>query len=167
MPRILEPGEIETSAGRAIPRIRLPERTTVFSARAQRLRQLAGAGAPGHAIGDYLRLMAAMADAQHPALGSFEAAGPDAHPLARAATHRMPVIHASSWPRAGHWREVLTRLCGAVAAAREAPAGVRATCERLESETAQELETQADALLGGCAGAIDGGGGACLLAGVP
>jgi FdhE protein len=164
MPRILEPGEIEASAGRAIPRIRLPERTTVFSARAQRLRQLAEAGAPGHAIGDYLGLMAVIADAQHLALGSFEAAGPDAHHLARAATHRMPVIHASSWPRAGHWREVLTRLCGAVAAAREAPAGVRATCERLESETAQELETQADALLGGRAEAIDVGRAPFLMA---
>ena len=164
MPRILEPGQIEASAGRAIPRIRLPERTTVFSARAQRLRQLAEPGAPGHAIGDYLRLMAVMADAQQLALGSFEAPAPAERELARAATHRMPVIHASSWPRAHHWREVVTQLCGAVAAAREAPAGVRATCERLQSAAAQELETQADALLGGRAEEIDVGRAPFLMA---
>jgi len=164
MPRILEPGQIEASAGRAIPRIRFPERTCVFSARAQRLRQLAEAGAPGHAIGDYLRLMAVMADAQQLVLGSFEAAAPTAHQLARAATHRMPVIHASSWPRAPYWREVVTQLCGAVAAARDAPAGVRATCEQLRSAPAQALETQADALLGGRTEAVDVGGAPFLMA---
>jgi len=164
MPRILEPGQIEASAGRAIPRIRFPERTSVFSARAQRLRQLAEAGAPGHAIGDYLRLMAVMADAQQLVLGSFEAAAPTAHQLARAVTHRMPVIHASSWPRAPYWREVVTQLCGAVAAARDAPAGVRATCEQLRSAPAQALETQADALLGGRTEAVDVGGAPFLMA---
>ena len=163
MPRILEPGQIEASAGRAIPRIRLPERTCVFSARARRLRQLGEAGAPGHAIGDYLRLMAVMADAQQLALGSFEAAAPTAHQLARAATHRMPVIHASSWPRAPDWREVVTQLCGAVAAARDAPAGVRATCERLQSAAAQALETQADALLAGRAEAVEVGAAPFLM----
>ncbi|TLZ36794.1 MAG: formate dehydrogenase accessory protein FdhE [Gammaproteobacteria bacterium] len=164
MPRILEPGQIEASAGRAIPRIRFPERTCVFSARAQRLRQLAEAGAPGHAIGDYLRLMAVMADAQQLVLGSFEAAAPTAHQLARAVTHRMPVIHASSWPRAPYWREVVTQLCGAVAAALDAPAGVRATCEQLRSAPAQALETQADALLGGRTEAVDVGGAPFLMA---
>jgi len=164
MPRILEPGQIEASAGRAIPRIRFPERTCVFSARAQRLRQLAEAGAPGHAIGDYLRLMAVMADAQQLVLGSFEAAAPTAHQLARAATHRMPVIHASSWPRAPYWREVVTQLCGAVAAARDAPAGVRATCEQLQSAPAPALETQADALLGGRTEAVDVGAAPFLMA---
>src|SRR5438874_12503728 len=163
MPRILEPGQIEASAGRAIPRIRLPERTCVFSARARRLRQLAEAGAPGHAIGDYLRLMALMADAQQLALGSFEAAAPNAHQLARAATHRMPVIHAGSWPRAPYWREVVMQLCGAVAAARDAPAGVRATCERLQSAAAQALETQADALLAGRAEAVEVGAAPFLM----
>jgi FdhE protein len=75
----------------------------------------------------------------------------------------MPVIHASSWPRARYWREVVTQLCGAVAAAREAPAGVRATCERLQSAAAQELETQADALLGGRAEAVEVGGAPFLM----
>ena len=163
MPRILEPGQIEASAGRAIPRIRLPERTSVFSARARRLRQLAEAGAPGHAIGDYLRLMAVMADAQQLALGSFEAPAPLAHQLAQSHTHRMPVIHASSWPRARYWREVVRQLCGAVEAAGEAPAGVRATCERLQSAAAQELEIQTDALLGERAEAVEVGGAPFLM----
>ena len=41
MPRILEPGQIEAFAQRAIPEIRLPERTGPFAARAARLAQLA------------------------------------------------------------------------------------------------------------------------------
>ena len=164
MPRILEPGQIEASAGRAIPRIRLPERTTVFAARAQRLRQLAESGAPGHAIGDYLRLMARVSDAQQLTLGSFEASPPAAQQLAQSHTHRMPVIHASSWSRAGHWRDLVAQLCGAVAAAPETPAGTRAACERLCTAAPEELETQADALLGGRAGAIDVGGAPFLMA---
>jgi len=76
----------------------------------------------------------------------------------------MPVIHASSWPRAPYWREVVTQLCGAVAAALDAPAGVRATCEQLRSAPAQALETQADALLGGRTEAVDVGGAPFLMA---
>src|SRR5437016_3345478 len=60
MPRILEPGQIEALAQRSIPRIRLPDRAEFFAARGRRLRQLAETGAPGHTIGDYLRLMAAL-----------------------------------------------------------------------------------------------------------
>jgi FdhE protein len=163
MPRILEPGQIELSAGRAIPRIRLPERPSVFGARAQRLRRLAEAGAPGHAIGDYLRLMAAMADAQQLALDSFEAPSPAAQQLTQSHNHRMPVIHAGSWPRARGWREVAGRLCGAVAAAPEAPPGVRALTERLRSAPPEELETQADALLGGRTEAVDVGAAPFLM----
>ena len=47
MRRILEPGQIEAFAEGAIPRLRLPERTTVFAARARRLRQHGAPGAPG------------------------------------------------------------------------------------------------------------------------
>ena len=40
MQRILEPGQIEAFAQRAIPRLRLPDRAHVFSMRAERLRKL-------------------------------------------------------------------------------------------------------------------------------
>jgi FdhE protein len=147
MPRILEPGQIEAFAERAIPRLRLPDRARVFAARARRLRQQAAPGAPGQAIGDYLRLMAAVADAQERALGTFVPSPPAPAELARAHTHGMPPIQASAWPRAGEWRTLVEQLCRSVGAAPEAPAAVRDACERLRALPASRLEAEADALL--------------------
>src|SRR5258707_13781794 len=123
MPRILEPGQIEAFAEGAIPRLRLPDRTRLFAARAQRLRQLGAPGGPGQAIGDYLRLMAAVAEAQQAALGTFEAPLPPATQLARSYTHGMPPIHAGSLPREREWRGALARLVPSGAGAREGPPG--------------------------------------------
>jgi hypothetical protein len=58
--RILEPGEIETLASRDVPRIILPDTASLFAGRAARLRSLAAHSA----IGGYLQLLAALADAQ-------------------------------------------------------------------------------------------------------
>jgi FdhE protein len=147
MPRILDPAQIEAFAERAIPRLRLPDRASVFAARARRLRQQAAAGAPGHSIGDYLRLMAAVAEAQDLALGTFVPPPPTPAELARARTHGMPAIQASAWPRAGEWRTLLEQLCRSVGAAPEAPAAAREACERLRTLPAPRLEAEADALL--------------------
>ncbi len=164
MPRILEPGQIEAFAQRTVPRLRLPERTTLFTARAQRLRQLAQTGAVGQSIGDYLRLMAVVTDTQQRALGTFEAPLPDAQQLARSATHRMPVIHANGWLRAPRWRDLLAQVCASVAAAHETPSGARAACERLNAAPPGQVEAQADALLSGRAEAIEVAGAPFLMA---
>ena len=155
MRRILEPGQIEAFAEGAIPRLRLPDRTRLFAARAQRLRQLGGTGAPGQAIGDYLRLMAAVAEAQQVALRTFEAPLPTATQIARSHTHGMPLIHASGWPREREWRDLVAQLCGSVAAARDVPPGTREACERLRALPPQQMEAQADALLAARADAIE------------
>jgi FdhE protein len=155
MRRILEPGQIEAFAEGAIPRLRLPDRTRLFAARAQRLRELGASGAPGQAIGDYLRLMAAVAEAQQVALRTFEAPLPTAAQIAQSHTHGMPLIHASGWPRAREWRDLVAQLCGSVAAAREVPPGAREACERLRALPPQQLEAQADALLAARADAIE------------
>jgi FdhE protein len=147
MPRVLEPGQIEAFAERAIPRLRLPDGASVFAARARRLRQQAAAGAPGQAIGDYLRLMAAVAEAQALALATFVPPSPTAADLARAHTHGMPPIQASGWLRAGEWRPMLEELCRSLGAAPEAPAAAREACERLRTVPAPQLEAEADALL--------------------
>ncbi len=86
--RILEAGDIESLDQSAIPRIRTPERATVFLARATRLRQLAARSNP---IAGYLRLMAALADAQHAALSSFKAVPPSQESIASAQQHSMPL----------------------------------------------------------------------------
>jgi FdhE protein len=155
MRRILEPGQIEAFAEGAIPRLRLPDRTRLFAARAQRLRQLGGTGAPGQAIGDYLRLMAAVAEAQQVALRTFEAPLPTATQIAQSHTHGMPLIHASGWPREREWRDLVAQLCGSVAAARDVPPGTREACERLRALPPQQIEAQADALLAARADAIE------------
>lgn len=152
MQRILEPGQIESLAERAVPRIRLPDRAQLFALRAQRLRKL---GAGGHAIGDYMHLMASLADAQQAALAGFESSPPTAAQLELARTHGMPVAPAASWTREGRWRDVLARLCEAVAALPETPPGVRDLCDRLRQASAELLEAQADALLAGRTAEID------------
>src|SRR5262249_33664027 len=93
--RILEPGQIETLTQRSIPRVRLPDRALLFARRAQRLRELAD----GSPIGDYLRVLARIADAQHDALARFDPALPTAAQIALAREHRMPPLHATAWPR--------------------------------------------------------------------
>ena len=129
--------------------------------RAQRLRQL---GAGGHAIGDYLRLAASLADAQQAALAGFESSPPTAAQLELARTHGMPVAPAASWTRASRWRDVLARLCAAVAALPETPPGVRDLCDRLRQASAGQLEAQADALLAARTADIDAAAAPFLMA---
>lgn len=128
MTRILAPGEIEASAQRTIPRIRLPDRTSLFAARAQRLRQLGEPGAAGQAIGEYLRLMAAVAEAQQVALTTFEAPS---------------------------WRGVLEHVCRAAIAEAGVPQHAREVCRRLIGSAPEVLEAQAEALLATRRDAID------------
>jgi FdhE protein len=61
MQRILDPAQIEAFAERAIPRLRLADPATLYLGRAERLRALSA----GHAIGDYLQLIASLCEAQH------------------------------------------------------------------------------------------------------
>jgi FdhE protein len=145
MQRVLDPAQIEAFAHRDIPRIRIPDRVDVFAKRAQRLRELAGSESlgHGHAIGDYLRLMAVVADAQQTAVASLAVSGP----TAEARTHRMPLVHAVGLKRDLRWRGVLGQLCDSVLRSRDFPASVRDICGRLRDSRPQEIEAQADALL--------------------
>lgn len=88
--RILEPAEIESIDHIAIARLRLPDRSDVFSARAQRLRQLA----PSNPIGPYLLLMATVADAQHAVAGNLDIPAISPEVIERAGEHCMPLLPA-------------------------------------------------------------------------
>jgi len=148
MPRILEPGQIEAhAAARGVPRLRLPERAGPFAARARRLRQLAEPGQPGQTIGEYLRLMAALVEAQARAVSSVVPSPPSAAELAQAHTHGMPPVQASGRTRPSEWRDLAAELCGTVAADPTAPAAVRDAQRRLQALSPEHLEAQADALL--------------------
>lgn len=155
MQRILEPGQIEAFAQRSLPRLRLPDRARVFSMRATRLRQQSEHDAIGHAIGDYLRLMAHLADAQQTALAEIDSTLPDAEQITHARTFRMPLVAATSWQREEHWRRILTSLCDSLAALPDISAPARAVCDRLRAMKPGEIEAQADALLAGQTSAVE------------
>jgi FdhE protein len=164
MQRVLDPAQIEAFAERAIPRIRLPDPASIFSRRATRLRKLS----EGHAVGDYLRLMAVLADAQQRALDArrhdvsvaregqrtvFNAR--DAERLRTAREHGMPPLQADGGPRDPQWRTVLVGLCDAIAVAPGFPAAVAATCGRIRALPVETLEEQAEALLGAASNGVD------------
>jgi FdhE protein len=149
--RILEPGQIETLAQASIPRLRLPDRALVFARRAARLRQLAG----GSALGDYLKFLAALVDAQHAALAHLSAPPPDKAHIERSAEHGMPPLHPSAWPRAHAWRETLESLCAALAAPAGFPSGVGEGISRIRRAPSAWIETQATSILEAQNDAID------------
>jgi FdhE protein len=150
MQRILDPTRIEAFAERAIPRVRLPDPDRLFARRAQRLRALA----EGHSLGDYLRLMAAVADAQQiqltalsAALVSEQFAQHVGQQIELAHAHRMPLLQAAGWPRQDRWRAILNDLCTSAADVPGFPAAVRTVCERIVAAPAAEIEVQADLLI--------------------
>jgi FdhE protein len=158
MQRILDPAQIEAFAERSIPRLRLPDPASLFAQRAQRLRALA----EGHSLGDYLRLMAALADAQQaeldalrPALLSEQFAANMGRQIELAHAHRMPVLQAAAWPRQDRWRAILEGLCTAVQKVPGFPAAVHSVCARILAAPQAELETQADLLIAGRSQGVD------------
>ncbi len=147
MQRILPRGEIESLDHTRIPRLRMPERASVFSDRAARLRSLA-ASSP---IGDYLELMARLADAQQRALKEFTPPEPDPKLVEQAREHNMPPLQPASAPRdASAWRALLARLLDDVLAGDGLSDGAAAACTRLRQtleSTPEQVEDIADALL--------------------
>ena len=155
MQRVLDPAQIEAFAQRTIPRIRLPDPASIFSRRAARLRKLS----EGHAVGDYLRLMAALADAQQRALdalmGDGLAADSGDERLRMAGEHGMPPLQADGWPLDSHWRTVLFGLCDAIASTPGFPSVVAATCDRIRTLPVELLEEQARLLLSAVSTGVD------------
>jgi FdhE protein len=158
--RILEPGEIETLAQRSIPRFRLPARATVFARRAARLRHLSATTG----IGDYLRFLGVLVDAQHSALADLSVSIPTPAHIEASATHGMPPIQLAVWPRTDAWFETLKSICDALAAHAEFPAAVGEVISRVRRAPRAWIESQADALLQCVDQAIDGAAAPVLMA---
>lgn len=158
MQRILEPGEIEALDHNTIPRIRMPERATVFKTRAQRLKQLA----TGNPIGDYLRLMAILVDAQQQALDKLSAE-PDTNAIDQARVnlahaHLMPLILASDQVRSPHWQGVLEQLLdhvAQVAASENMPVPLQELLTRIRNDSQNQRDSQAEAILQRSNAAVD------------
>jgi len=158
--RILEPGEIETLAQRSIPRVRLPARATVFVRRATRLRQLSASTA----IGDYLRFLAELVDAQHSALADLSVSIPTPAHVEASAGHGMPPIQPAAWPRTDAWFETINGICSTLAAHAEFPSGVSEMIASIRRAPRDWIEAQADALLQCEDQAIDGAAAPVLMA---
>jgi FdhE protein len=145
--RILEPGEIESLDHNAIPRIRLPQRASIFSDRARRLKQLA----TGNPIGDYLNLMASLAEAQQAALNSLAGeSDSQARDQARsnlAQTHLMPLILATDQVRSPHWQAILDRLLAHIAESADMPPALTQLIQRIQQTSANQRDSQAEAIL--------------------
>ncbi|SUA89405.1 formate dehydrogenase accessory protein FdhE [Pandoraea pulmonicola] len=163
MQRILQPGQIESLDRTAIPRLRMPQRAEVFSARAGRLRQLA----EGHPLGDYLRLMALVADAQQRLLDTLDAPRPSPEAIAQAQQHCMPLVPATGGYEAGRWQPLLMSLLDAVAAQvgpLGLPGGVRTVLDKIRSADAGTLDMSAQSLLAGHGKGVDAAGAPFLMA---
>lgn len=141
--RILDPEQIQVQDPSAIPRIRLPERAAHFRERAARLRKLAD----HNPIGGYVRLMAALVDAQQHALEHLEARMPSDEAIAHAQHHSMPILPALGGERDPQWRAVLRRLADRVEAAGAVTPALANVLDTLRAMSDTELDAQADALL--------------------
>ncbi|SDE15209.1 formate dehydrogenase accessory protein FdhE [Paraburkholderia lycopersici] len=141
--RILDPQQIQALDPSAIPRIRLPERLGFFSTRATRLRHLAD----HNPIGGYVRLMAALVDAQQQALENFRAALPSREAIESAQRHSMPILPALAGERDPQWRAVLYRLADRVEAAGAVAPALAKVLDELRTLNEAQLDAQADAIL--------------------
>lgn len=144
--RILPRGEIEALDHNVIPRVTLPERASVFAARAARLRQLAA----DNPVADYLLLMAQLVDAQHRALKGCAAPEATQDRISLAQAHGMPPLQAVGWPRDPLWRRILGQLVDEVARAQGVPAEAVEVCAALRralDEDPESLEDLAEAVL--------------------
>ena len=142
--RIVEAARIESLDPSAIPRLRMPERATIFAARAARLVQLADASNP---IAGYLRLMAALADAQQRVLAGFNAPMPSRASIELNQRHSMPIVPALTDARDPAWRDVLFMLLDGIEAAGALTPALTQLVGRLRATDAAALDSQADAVL--------------------
>lgn len=155
MQRILPRGEIEALDHNVIPRVTLPDRDSLFAARAARLRQLA-AGSP---VADYLLLMAQLCDAQQRAIKDCTAPGASEDRIALSQAHGMPPLQAVGWPRDPLWRRILAQLVDDVAAGKDVPAEAIEVCKALRravDDDPESLEDLAEAILAEQDQGVDG-----------
>jgi len=141
--KIMEASQIESLDHSVIPRIRLPDRATVFAARAARLKHLATT----NPIAAYLRLMSTVATAQHTLQTSFTAPPPQPEAIKKAQQNSLPLIPALSPNRDPAWRDILHRLLDKVEAAGAVTPTLGKVLDSLRLQTPQTLDAQADAIL--------------------
>ena len=149
--RLRSPEEIAVNAGADVPRLQIPA-SNVFAERALRLRQLAA----GHAMRDYLLLMAVIAEAQDAGLGHFpQVPLPTAEQAEQAAREGLPLLDTASWPRDPAWRTGLRTLLRHALARLPADSPAHTGLQRVIDSDDAQLDHQADRLLAGITLGLD------------
>ena len=142
MQRILQPGEIESLDHTSFPRVLLPNTSSMFLERANRIRQLA----EGNPIADYLRFIAELVTAQHHAVQDLAVAAPDAQAIARAQEFSSPLL-----PAADHldpiWHDVLATMLTRLQDAPGMPAALQPLITSLQKASTEERNGLAKRLL--------------------
>lgn len=127
------------------PRVVLPTRSDVFSARAERFTALAA----GHPMAAYLQLMAEVTRAQQAVVGTRPAGPVAENAMAASRDYGMPPLSAQSHERSPAWRDDLQAIVRAVRA--RSANGVAATLDNVLALDAAALESLADRVLAGTA----------------
>ncbi|MBS0505931.1 MAG: formate dehydrogenase accessory protein FdhE [Proteobacteria bacterium] len=150
--QINSPEDIRQRSGLEVPPLLLPDPRKLFAERALRLRQLAA----GHAMRDYLMLMAVVCEAQHARLQQYpEVPLPDAAQAAAAGESGEPLLAAEHWPRAGQWRTELRALLRQVLDKLPSDSPARTGVQAVMALPDVALEQQADRLLAGITLGLD------------
>ena len=162
-PQVVPPGSRQalSSGGSALPpsgygentlgeiaesdRVRPPDLSTVFVRRAARLRELA----PGHELEAFLRMVAALVDAQQAALGQLPPGVlPGPAELAKAKKAGRAPVDPAQWPRDPSWQAALARLLASVDET-ALPEPARQARAALAKARPEDLEAMADRFLSG------------------
>ena len=131
----------KSSTAENIPPLLFANLKSLYSRRADRLRQLA----VDNPLGDYLNFAAELAQAQQHALHDNPLQLDLSEALAQGAASGKPPLDLSVFPRSEHWRKLLASLIAELRP--QAPEHILAVLDNLEKASAHELELMADALL--------------------
>lgn len=144
--QINTPEDIKLRSGLDIPQLLLPDPTRVFAERALRLREQAA----GHAMRDYLLLMAVVCEAQHERLQHHPSLPlPSAAQIEAAAASGEPLLDAERWPRDPLWRDELRALLAQVLPQLPEGSPALAGVQAVAALSDEQLDQQAGRLLSG------------------
>ncbi|QBH98470.1 formate dehydrogenase accessory protein FdhE [Limnobaculum zhutongyuii] len=145
--RIVSPDEVAKTAG-AIPPLLFANLKSLYSRRAERLRQLA----ENHPLGDYLKFVATVVDAQSHAQHDHPLNIDLSETLKTSAATGNPPLSVKYFPRTQHWQQLLSAIIAELEP--EAPEHVLPVLESLKKMGTQELENLATDLLTGEIGKV-------------
>lgn len=141
---ILEPGQIAAAASKPAF-LQLPPRN-LFALRAERLARLA----EGHALGDYLRLLAAVCRAQQQVLDAPPPlAAPDPQRCAQAIAHGLPPLACDSGVREDGWLAMVDAWLAAFVPPEPVNPALAAALRQLRAAAASQRKAWGVALVSG------------------